>query len=117
MACSSMYALAMILAIGSAANAVAASNDSVGVVARQMIKCLKLPADAPASYSIGAVVVLKDGVADLVSVNFPTQPSDWEKAAAPLVADAITACEPYNSISGRIELSVTPELIKAGSKN
>jgi hypothetical protein len=114
---SRISALAVILAIGGATSAVAASEDSVGVVARQMVKCLTLPADAPASYSIGAVVVLKDGAADLVSVNFRTQPSDWEKAAAPLVADAITACEPYNSISERIELSLTPELIEAGSKD
>lgn len=117
MICRLLFALAMILAISGAKNTFAASDDSAGIVASQMVKCLKLPADAPASYSISAVVVLKDGAADLVAVNFRTQPSEWEKAAAPLVADAITECEPYNLISDRIELSVTPELIEAGSKN
>lgn len=117
MICSKIFTLTMILTISGTANAVAASEESVGIVARQMVTCLKLPADAPASYNISAVVVLKDGAADIVSVNFRAQPSDWEKAAGPLVADAITECQPYNSISERIELSVTPELIEAGSKN
>lgn len=117
MTCPKIFTLTLILAISGAANSVAASDESVGIVARQMVKCLKLPADSPASYSITVVVVLKDGEADLVSVSFRTQPSDWEKSAAPLVADAITECQPYNSISERIEISVTPELIEAGSKN
>jgi hypothetical protein len=34
-----------------------------------------------------------------------------------LIADAITQCEPYSSISGRTEFAVTRELVEAGSKN
>lgn len=112
-----LFTLSVICAIGGATNASTASDDSIGVVARQMAKCLKLPANAPDSYSISAVVVLKDGIAELVSVNFRTQPSAWELAAAPLVADAITECEPYNSLSDRIELSVTPKLIETRSQD
>ncbi len=82
-----------------------------------MLKCLKLPADAPSSYDFMVVVVIKDGSADFLSINFRTPPSEWEKTAAPLIADAITECEPYNSISGRMEFAVTRERIEAGSKN
>ncbi|MGO6884384.1 hypothetical protein ACC702_37240 [Rhizobium ruizarguesonis] len=100
-----------------ATNAIASSEKPEDVVSSQMLKCLHLPPDAPKAYSILAVAVIKDGAADLVSINFRAPPSDWEKIAAPLVADAITDCEPYSSISGRVEFAVTPELIEAGPKN
>ncbi|MGO7586909.1 hypothetical protein ACC689_32465, partial [Rhizobium ruizarguesonis] len=78
---------------------------------------LKLPADAPSAYNFIVVAVIKDGSADFLSINFRTPPSEWEKTAAPLIADAITECEPYSSISGRTEFAVTRELVEAGSKN
>ncbi|QIO54194.1 hypothetical protein HA461_18135 [Rhizobium leguminosarum bv. trifolii] len=93
------------------------SEDGGNIVFNQMLKCLKLPADAPSAYSFLIVAVIKDGSADFLSINFRTPPSEWEKTAAPLIADAITECEPYSSISGRTEFAVTRELIEAGSKN
>ncbi|WP_081525724.1 hypothetical protein [Rhizobium sp. CCGE 510] len=95
----------------------ASSEKPEDVVSSQMLKCLHLPPDAPNAYSILAVAVLKDGAADLVSINFRAPPSDWEKIAAPLVASAITQCEPYSSISGRVEFAITPELVGRGPKN
>lgn len=94
-----------------------ASDDGGNVVFNQMLKCLKLPADAPSAYNFMVVAVFKDGSADLLSINFRTPPSEWEKSAAPLIADAITQCEPYSSISGRTEFVVTRELVEAGLKN
>lgn len=94
-----------------------ASPESVNIVSRQMVKCFKIPENAPESYSLTAVVVLRNGSADLVAINFRKPPSDWEMMAAPLVADAITQCEPYRSISERIEFAVTPELLKVGTNN
>ncbi|MGR9237915.1 hypothetical protein ACU8OH_03700 [Rhizobium leguminosarum] len=94
-----------------------ASEDGGNIVFNQMLKCLKLPADAPSAYNFLIVAVIKDGSADFLSINFRTPPSEWEKTAAPLIADAITECEPYSSISGRMEFAVTRELIEAGSKN
>ncbi|MGO6818240.1 MULTISPECIES: hypothetical protein [Rhizobium] len=93
------------------------SEDGGNIVFNQMLKCLKLPANAPSAYSFLIVAVIKDGSADFLSVNFRTPPSEWEKTAAPSIADAITQCEPYSSISGRMEFAVTRELIEAGSKN
>ncbi|MGO7960854.1 hypothetical protein [Rhizobium leguminosarum] len=94
-----------------------ASEDSGNIFINQMLKCLKLPADAPSGYNFMVVAVIKDGSADFLSINFRTPPSEWEKTAAPLIADAITQCEPYSSISGRMEFAVTRELVEAGSKN
>ncbi|WP_283195053.1 hypothetical protein [Rhizobium sp. AN80A] len=105
---------AVLLALGTT-GAFASSQDTVDLVSRQMMKCLKIPADAPEAYSVNAVVVLKNGSADAVSINFRQMPSPWEQVAAPMIADAITRCEPYGSISERIELSVTPELVNAGA--
>ncbi|MGO8454166.1 hypothetical protein ACC779_30365 [Rhizobium ruizarguesonis] len=96
---------------------VLASEDGGNIVFNQMLKCLKLPADVPRDYNFLIVAVIKDGSADFLSVNFRTPPSEWEKTSAPLIADAITQCEPYSSISGRKEFAVTRELIEAGSKN
>lgn len=94
-----------------------AFEDSGNIVFNQMLKCLKLPADAPSVYDFQAVAVIKDGSADFVSINFRAPPSEWEKNAATVVADAITQCEPYSSISGRVVFTITPELVEAGSKN
>lgn len=94
-----------------------ASEDNGNIVFNQMLKCLKLPADAPSVYNFMVVAVFKDGSADFLSINFRTPASEWEKTAAPLIADAITQCEPYSSISGRMEFAVTPDLVEAGSKN
>ncbi|TBA20180.1 hypothetical protein ELH66_03675 [Rhizobium ruizarguesonis] len=94
-----------------------AFEDGGNIVFNQMLKCLKLPADAPSAYNFMVVAVIKDGSADFLSINFRTPPSEWEKTAAPLIADAITQCEPYSSISGRTEFAVTRELVEAGSKN
>lgn len=105
---------AVLLVIGTT-GAFAASQDTIDLVSRQMMKCLKIPADAPEAYSVNAVVVLKNGSADAISINFRQMPSPWEQAAAPMITDAITQCEPYGSISERIELSVTPELVNAGA--
>jgi hypothetical protein len=109
--------IASVALVTNVTNTFASSEKAEDAVASQMLKCLHLPPDAPKAYSILAVAVLKDGSADLVSINFRAPPSDWEKIAAPLVADAITDCEPYSSISGRVEFAVTPELIEAGPKN
>lgn len=89
----------IIATISSATQVLASPADGENVISTQMLKCLKLPTNSPKSYSISAVAVLKDGTADFVSINFRAPPSEWEMAAAPLVADAITQCEPYNSIS------------------
>ncbi|TAT98682.1 hypothetical protein ELH77_03590 [Rhizobium ruizarguesonis] len=94
-----------------------AFEDRGNIVFNQMLKCLKLPADAPSAYNFMVVAVIKDGSADFLSINFRTPPSEWEKTAAPLIADAITQCEPYSSISGRTEFAVTREIVEAGSKN
>ncbi|WP_246706306.1 hypothetical protein [Rhizobium leguminosarum] len=82
-----------------------ASEDGGNIVFNQMLKCLKLPADAPSAYNFLIVAVIKDGSADFLSVNFRTPPSEWEKTAAPLIADAITQCEPYSSVSGKMEFA------------
>ncbi|TAU87732.1 hypothetical protein ELI02_04620 [Rhizobium leguminosarum] len=111
------YVLIASVALAMNVTSVLASEDSGNIVFNQMLKCLKLPADAPSAYSFLIVAVIKDGSADFLSVNFRTPPSEWEKTAAPLIADAITECEPYSSISGRMEFAVTRELIEAGSKN
>ncbi|MBX5160364.1 hypothetical protein HJB89_25080 [Rhizobium sp. NZLR8] len=94
-----------------------ASDDGGNIVSIQMLKCLKLPANAPSVYSLPVVADMKDGSADFLSINFRAPPSEWEKTAAPIIADAITQCEPYNSISGRVEFTVTRELVESGSKN
>ncbi|WP_246728023.1 hypothetical protein [Rhizobium leguminosarum] len=56
-----------------------ASEDSGNIVFNQMLKCLKLPADAPSGYNFMVVAVIKDGSADFLSINFRTPPSEWEK--------------------------------------
>lgn len=94
-----------------------AAEDSGNIIFNQMLKCLKLPADAPSAYNFMVVAVIKGGSADFLSINFRTPPSEWEKTVAPLIADAVTQCEPYNSISGKVEFAVTRELVEAGSKN
>jgi len=109
--------IASVALVANITNTFASSEKPEDAVASQMLKCLRLPPDAPEAYSILAVAVLKDGAADLVSINFRTPPSDWEKIAAPLVADAITDCEPYSSISGTVEFAITPELIESAPKN
>lgn len=100
-----------------AAGALSASMDNGNIISSQMLKCLKLPANAPSAYDMQAVVILKNGSADFVSINFRTMPSEWEKTAAPAIGDAITDCEPYGSISGKFEFAVTPELVGAAAKN
>lgn len=99
------------------ASALSASMENENIVSSQMLKCLKLPANAPSAYDMRAVVILKNGSADFVSINFRTAPSEWEKNAAPAIGDAITDCEPYGSISGKFELAITPELVGAAAKN
>ncbi|MDC9808001.1 hypothetical protein [Rhizobium binxianense] len=111
--CALIASVALAMKVTSAA----ASEDGGNIVFNQMLRCLKLPADAPSAYNFLIVAVIKDGSADFLSVNFRTPPSEWEKTAAPLIADAITQCEPYNSISGRTEFAITRELVEAGSKN
>ena len=100
-----------------AASALSASTENENIVSSQMLKCLKLPANAPSAYDMRAVVILKNGSADFVSINFRTAPSEWEKIAAPAIGDAITDCEPYASISGKFEFAITPELVGAAKKN
>ncbi|MGO4452079.1 hypothetical protein AB4Y96_24430 [Phyllobacterium sp. TAF24] len=100
-----------------AIDAQAASDEYGKTLTAQMLKCLKLPTDAPKSYSLSGVAILKDGIADFVTINFTTKPSESEKAVAALVADAVTQCEPYGSVSGTFKFVVTPELFEAGSKN
>lgn len=95
----------------------ARAEDSGNIIFNQMLKCLKLPADTPSAFDFMVVAVIKDGSAESLSINFRAPPSEWEKTAAPLVADAITQCEPYTSISGRVEFVVTRERVEAGSKN
>jgi hypothetical protein len=97
--------------------AFAASDDLGKTVSTQVLKCLKLPAGAPKDYGLSAVVVLKEGSADFVSVNFRAPPSAWEMTAAPALGEAITECEPYGSASGTVEITITPELVEAGAKN
>ncbi|NKN08911.1 hypothetical protein [Rhizobium laguerreae] len=111
------YVLIASVALAINVKSVVAAEDSGSIVFNQMLKCLKLPADAPSAYSFLIVAVIKDGSADFLSINFRTPPSEWEKTAAPLIADAITQCEPYSSVSGRMEFAVTRELVEAGSKN
>lgn len=89
----------------------AASEEQDTVISKQMLKCPTLPPNAPDSYSVSAVAILKDGAADLVLVNFPAGPSEWEMVPAPIVADAVTRCGPYQSMSGRFKFSVTRELM------
>lgn len=109
--------LIAVVALATKVTTAVASEDGGSIVFNQMLKCLKLPADAPSAYDFMVVAVIKDGSADFLSINFRTPPSEWEKTAAPLIADAITQCEPYSSISGRTEFAVTRELVEAGSKN
>jgi hypothetical protein len=100
-----------------AVGALSASVENENIVSSQMLKCLKLPANAPSAYDMQAVAILKNGSADFVSINFRTMPSEWEKTAAPAIGEAITDCEPYGSISGKFEFAVTPELVGPAAKN
>ncbi|MEH7880088.1 hypothetical protein V7799_21895 [Rhizobium laguerreae] len=111
------YVLIASVALTINVKSVLAAEDSGSIVFNQMRRCLKLTADAPSAYNFLIVAVIKDGSADFLSINFRTPPSEWEKTAAPLIADAITQCEPYSSISGKMEFAVTRELVEAGSKN
>lgn len=92
------------------------SSDKGSVVASQMLKCLKLPPNSPAKFEMFAQVALQNGKTGLVSINFRTPPTQWEQIAAPVVADAITDCEPYGAISGQVTFSVTPQLVDSTSK-
>ncbi|AYG66664.1 hypothetical protein CCGE531_12155 [Rhizobium sp. CCGE531] len=92
------------------------SSDKGNVVASQMLKCLKLPANPPAKFEMLALVTLKDGKTGLVSINFKTPPTPWDQVAAPAVANAISECEPYGDISGQVNFSVTPELVNSSLK-
>ncbi|MGV4792748.1 hypothetical protein [Rhizobium sp. F40D2] len=112
-----LYKLLMTVALAISVTSARAAEDSGNIIFNQMLKCLKLPADTPSAYDFMVVAVIKDGSADFLPINFRTPPSEWEKTAAPLVADAITQCEPYTSISGRVEFPVTRERVEAGSKN
>lgn len=103
-----------------ASDQVACSANSAGDadrVARQMLTCLELPANPPEKFEMEAVVTLKNGQTGIVAINFLQQPTEWEKTATPRVADAITNCQPYGNISGRVNIPVTPALIKSLSKN
>ena len=81
-----------------------------------MLKCLKLPANSPAKFEMSAQVTLQNGKTGLVSINFRTPPTPWEQIAAPAIADAISGCEPYGDISGRVNFSITPELVNSSLK-
>ncbi|EJT06586.1 hypothetical protein [Rhizobium sp. CCGE 510] len=111
-----LYNLLIAVALAISVTSARAAEDSGNIIFNQMLKCLKLPAEAPSVYNFAVVAVIKDGSADFLSINFLSPPSEWEKTAAPLVADAITQCEPY-TISGRVEFPVTRERVEAGSKN
>lgn len=76
----------LIASVVSAMNvtSVLASEEGGNVVFNQMLKCLKLPADAPSAYDFMVVAVIKDGSADFLSINFRTPPSEWEKNGSPV---------------------------------
>ncbi|ANL45762.1 UNVERIFIED_ORG: hypothetical protein M2312_004998 [Rhizobium esperanzae] len=112
-----LYNVLLAVALAMSVTSARASEDSGTIIFNQMLKCLKLPAGTPSAYDFMVVAVIKDGAADFLSINFRAPPSEWEKTAAPLVADAITQCEPYASVSGRVEFPVTRERVEAGSKN
>lgn len=57
----------------------AASEDGGNIVFNQMLKCLKLPADAPSAYDFMVVAVIKDGSADFLSINFRTPHPNGKK--------------------------------------
>lgn len=82
-------------------------------LARKMVGCLQLPAGAPASFSLLAVVVIENAEAKASRIDFKTLPSPWEQQAAVAVTDAITACEPYAELSGPVVFLVTPALVQA----
>lgn len=110
--------IALIAFSASNATGFAASEGDENIVSSQMLKCLTPPDGTPSDENnITAVVVLKGGSADFISINFRTTPSPWELTVAPLISNAITECEPYGVISGRVEFAITPRLLNAGSKN
>ncbi|WP_261332550.1 hypothetical protein [Rhizobium leguminosarum] len=90
------YVLITSVALAINVKSVLAAEDSGSIAFNQMRRCLKLPADAPSAYSFLIVALIKNG------------------SAAPLIADAITQCEPYSSVSGKMEFAVTREFVEAG---
>lgn len=110
--------IALLLSIGPLLTACNAPipSDAGNVVASQMLKCLKLPANSPAKFEMLALVGLQNGKTGLVSINFLTPPTPWEQIAAPAIADAISECEPYGGISGQVKFSIKPELVNSSLK-
>jgi hypothetical protein len=88
-----------------------ACKDGIAL-AGKLIDCLELPANAPSTFKMLARVMLKDGEATFSNIVFDTvQLSPWEKLAAVAITDAITACEPYATLSGPVVFLVTPSLL------
>jgi hypothetical protein len=85
-------------------------------LARKMLGCLRLPVDAPDSFRMLTTVVIENGEAKFSKIDFEILPNAWEQAAATAVTDAITACEPYTGLSGRVVFLVTPSLIRPNAR-
>lgn len=93
--------------------AIAASPQENGTaIAKQMLGCLKLPPDAPATYSYRIVMQLTNGTADLVRVGLLAPPTQWDMDTVPKIADAITDCEPYGAISGPVVLLFNEKFVQ-----
>lgn len=59
-----------------------------------------------------ARVMLKDRGATFSNIVFDTvQLNSWDKLAAVVITDAITACEPYAILPGPVVFLVTPSLL------
>lgn len=88
-----------------------ACKDGIAL-AGKLVDCLELPANAPNSFKMLARVMLENGEATLSNIVFDrVQLSPWEKLAAVAITDAITACQPYATLSGPAVFLVTPSML------
>lgn len=82
-------------------------------LAQKMLRCLQLPRGEPDSYKMLARVMLKDGEAVLVNIGVGTaRPGPWEQLVVPMIADAITNCEPYGELSGPAVFVIDSTLLR-----
>ncbi len=93
--------------------AIAASPEENGAaIAKQMLGCLKLPPNAPTTFAYRIVMQLTDGSADFVRVGLLAPPTKWDMDAVPKIADAVTDCEPYGTMSGPAVVLFNKELVR-----
>ena len=107
----SLVLLVMCGLFGSAAFGGAALAVPIEDVRAQVLKCFKVPPNAPATYSFVLRLQIIEGSVEMAMVNIATPPSPWEMEAMTAIADAATECEPYGAITINYDIPLDQNIV------